>query len=384
MRQSTILIFFLAALLTAKAQYTDTGVWLGVAVDQKVNKDWNWSLKWENRWSMGGTWHDRGFVNAGVGYRLNKTWRAAAQLRWIERQRSLGAYESGRRFAFRLDGKAKSGQGEWKWRLMTTKAWKSMAFNEGASISENLVQRFRLGYARELFDRWTLVPSYEFFAKDIESGSVDWSTRVQVQLKHDINQQLSTSFAYVWSDEWQTSDPWSEHVIRFNINWRLPDFKIRKRKQSAPAARVYGAEGKRWSPPRQTFGQCVIDQLYLSEVHPKGKPSDFIELRSMSSVPCDLRDFSLTDDLNEEGLVFGTTILPPGGCWLGYEGGKESFSFGISAGGETIYLKLSSDEFRFWEVNSEDDKRSVSFDSRGNQKASVPSPGRSESSESED
>ena len=86
MRQSTILIFFLAALLTAKAQYTDTGVWLGVAVDQKVNKDWSWSLKWENRWSMGGTWHDRGFVNAGVGYRLNKIWRAAAQLRWFDRQ----------------------------------------------------------------------------------------------------------------------------------------------------------------------------------------------------------------------------------------------------------------------------------------------------------
>jgi hypothetical protein len=384
MRKAFIIIIFLVGLVTARAQYTDAGAWVGFAVDQKVAKDWNWSLKWENRWAMGGTWHDRGFVNAGVGYRLNKTWRLGAQYRWIERHRVGGFYESGRRFAFRLDGKAKKGPGEWKWRLMTTKAWNPLYKNEGALVTEDLVQRFRLGYAMDLIDRWKLVPSYEIFAKDIESGSVDLSTRIQVQLRHEMSQHLSFGVAYVWSDEWQAVDPWSEHVVRFNVNWRLSDFKARERKKSVPPARVYSAQGQRWSPPRQSFRQCAADQIYVSEVHPKGKPADFIELRNASPNACDLSGFSLTDDLKQEGLVFGITILPSGGCWLGYEEGKGSFSFGISAEAETIYLKNSSGEVRSWEVMAEDVKSSVSFDFAGNSTFSTPSPGRVDPEDSVD
>ena len=96
-----------AVIGTAQAQYTDIGGWAGITLEQKVKKDWSWSLKWENRWSMGGTWHDRVFVNAGVAYKLNKMWSAEVQWRWIERQRDPGFYEPSRRFAVRLDGKAK-------------------------------------------------------------------------------------------------------------------------------------------------------------------------------------------------------------------------------------------------------------------------------------
>ena len=378
MRKAFIFIIFLVGLVTARAQYTDAGAWVGLSVDQKVAKDWSWSLKWENRWALGGTWHDRGFVNAGVGYRLNKTWRIGAQYRWIEKQRVGGFYESGRRFAFRLDGKAKSGPGELKWRLMATKAWNPLGNNEGVAVTEDFVQRFRLGYAMELLDRWALVPSYEFFAKDMESGAAQWSTRFQVQLRHETGQHLSFGAAYVWSDEWQTTDPWSEHVVRFNVNWRLSDLKAIKRKKSVPPARVYSVQGKRWSPPGKSFGQCTVEQIYVSEVHPRGRPADFIELRNGSSNACDLSGFSVTDDLDQEGLVFGSTILPPGGCWLGYQEGKGSFSFGISAEAETIYLKNSLGEVRSWEVKVNDDKHSVSFDFAGNPRFSTPSPGQTD------
>lgn len=384
MRKSLIFMVFLVGLGTVQAQYTDAGAWVGLSVDQKVAKDWSWSLKWENRWAMGGTRHDRGFMNAGVAYRLNKMWRVGAQHRWIEKQRVGGFYESARRFAFRLDGKAKGESGGWKWRLMTTKAWNPSHNNEGAVATEDLVQRFRLGYSKELIDRLTLVPTYEFFAKDIESGSAAWSGRLQVQLRWEMNQHLRFSTAYVWSDEWQTNDPWSEHVLRFNINWRLSDFKARKRNKSVPPSRVYSAQGQRWSPRRQNFGQCTAEQVYVSEVHPKGKPADFIELCNAGSSPCDLSGFSLTDDSNQEGLVFGKTILPPGGCWLGYEGGKDSFSFGISAKAETIYLKNASGQVRFWEVMIEDDKTSISFDFAGNSRFSAPSPGRVEAKDAMD
>ena len=130
MRKGLVIICVLFGFSSTHAQYTDFGGWAGMGVDQKIKKDWSWSLKWENRWSMGGTYHDRSFVNAGVNYKLNKTWSAELQWRWIERQRNPGFYEPGRRFAFRLNGKAKGGPGEWKWRLMTTKAWNPMSSAE--------------------------------------------------------------------------------------------------------------------------------------------------------------------------------------------------------------------------------------------------------------
>jgi hypothetical protein len=69
---------------------------------------------------------------------------------------------------------------------------------------------------------------------------------------------------------------------------------------------------------------------------------------------------------------------------LGYEEGKGSFSFGISAEAETIYLKNSSGEVRSWEVMAEDVKSSVSFDFAGNSTFSTPSPGRVDPEDSVD
>ncbi len=375
MNRGIVFLLLCAVISTSQAQYTDTGGWAGLSLEQKIKKDWSWSLKWENRWSMAGTWHDRGFVNAGVAYKLNKIWSAEVQCRWIERQRDAGFYEPGRRFAVRFDGKAKSGPGQWKWRLMTTKAWNPMTGLEGNAASEDLVQRFRLGYAWSPSNSWSLVTSYEVFLKDMAGGSAASSSRFQMQLKRKINKQWTVGTAYVWSNEWQSVDPWAEHVMRLNVTWRLPDFKRKGRKKIIPPARVYSSSGKRWSPQRQLAGRCNSEQIYLSEVHAKGDPADYIEVRNAAQEPCDLEGWELTDNLDQPGLVFGPMILPSGGCWLGYESGKESFSFGISAESEIIYLKIPSGELRSWTLPLAEKKRSVSIDISGNQWFSTPSPG---------
>jgi hypothetical protein len=110
-------------------------------------------------------------------------------------------------------------------------------------------------------------------------------------------------------------------------------------------------------------------------VHAKGDPADYIELRNAAQEPCDLEGWELTDNQDQPGLVFGTMILPSGGCWLGYESGKGSFSFGISAESEIIYLKIPSGEVRSWALPLAEKKRSVSFDMLGNKWFSAPSPG---------
>lgn len=389
MNRGIVFLVLGAMISTAQAQYTDIGGWAGLTLEQKVKKDWSWSLKWENRWSMAGTWHDRGFVNAGVAYKLNKMWSAEAQWRWVERQRDAGFYESVRRFAVRLDGKAKRGPGQWKWRLMTTKAWNPMTGMEGNAVSEDLVQRFRLGYAWSPSNSWSLVPSYEVFMKDMAGGSAELSSRFQLQLKREINKQWTVGTAYVWSDEWQSADPWDEHVIRLNVTWQLPDVKGKDRKgkgrkKTIPPARVYSSNGKRWSPQRQSVGRCNSAQIYLSEVHAKGDPADYIEVRNAAQEPCDLEGWELTDNQDQPGLVFGTMILPSGGCWLGYESGKGSFSFGISAESEIIYLKIPSGEVRSWTLPLAEKKRSVSFDMLGNNWFSEPSPGSANPDDSSD
>jgi len=206
-------------------------------------------------------------------------------------------------------------------------------------------------------------------------GSAASSSRFQMQLKRKINKQWTVGTAYVWSDEWQSVDPWAEHVMRLNVTWRLPDFKRKGRKKIIPPARVYSSSGKRWSPQRQLAGRCNSEQIYLSEVHAKGDPADYIEVRNAAQEPCDLEGWELTDNLDQPGLVFGPMILPSGGCWLGYESGRGSFSFGISAESEIIYLKIPSGELRSWTLPLAEKKRSVSIDISGNQWFSTPSPG---------
>ncbi len=384
MQKGLFLTLCLLGFATAQAQYTDTGGWLGFGVDQKLDKDWSWSMKWENRWSMGGTWHDRGFVNTGIGYKLNKNWSLGVQLRWIERQRSKGFYASGRRIAVRLNGEAKGGPGEWKWRLMSTKAWGPHALSEEMDISDDLVQRVRLGYAWQVRDGWTLVPSYEVFSKNLNQRSMDLSSRLQLQLRHKINKRLNASLAYLWSDEWQTDDPWREHVIRFNLNWKLPDWKGNDRKRSVPAARTYATDGNRRSKGRQSVSQCKSSQVFVSEVHAKGDPADFIELSNASTEPCSLKGWSLTDDLEKAGLVFGSTVLPPEGCWLGYQNGKDSFSFGVSTDFEIIYFKNSAGGVQVLELLISNPKQSVSLDINGNKWITPPSPGRPNPKDSEE
>jgi hypothetical protein len=119
-------------------------------------------------------------------------------------------------------------------------------------------------------------------------------------------------------------------------------------------------------------------------VHAKGVPADYIELRNASSETCDLTGWSLTDELQSEDLHFGTTVLPPEGCWLGYQKGKGSFSFGISSNLETIYLKNPEGEVELLEVRFDDPNRSVTIDIVGNQRATIPSPGESNAKDSED
>ena len=67
-----IALFLILSLFTQSmwGQWSETGGWLGVEVDQRLRNDWAWSLQWENRWDADLSRHQRGILDASIEKKL--------------------------------------------------------------------------------------------------------------------------------------------------------------------------------------------------------------------------------------------------------------------------------------------------------------------------
>lgn len=315
------------------AQYTDTEFWLGSGVSQSINKDLSWSLQWENRWTQGMRWHDQGLVDAALEYDLNKHWSLNAQWRFSERQLAEGGYATRRRGALRLLGDWKAGGGKVKGRLMWTESWNPLlGWEDIQTRTWEPTTRMRLGYVHALASQTRAEVSWELFYR----GDGQWSERRQASASWDVSKYWAVGASYMFGNTWKDDDPWRAHVLRIKTTWTLPS--VRKIRRTSPPARIYKDGNAVGSRKMSACPPCKVNQLRLTEVNGKGEPADFIELLNEGDAPCDLKGWRITEALDRSGWTFPSVVLPASACWLGFEGGRNSFDFGISADGETLFL----------------------------------------------
>eukprot|EP01047_Picozoa_sp_COSAG01_P049458 COSAG01_NODE_4905_length_4639_cov_14.340088_1_plen_768_part_10 len=82
---------------------------------------------------------------------------------------------------------------------------------------------------------------------------------------------------------------------------------------------------------------CTLTQIQISEAHTSGAPQDYIELYN-SGAECRLTGFKLDDSTSMSDFTFGDVVITAGGYWLGYTNQPNSFSSGLSGGGDDVYL----------------------------------------------
>lgn len=314
------------------AQFSDYEMWLGTGIKQQVAKEWSWSVQWENRWNQGIRWHDQGLVDFAIERRLNKHWNVNGQLRVSERQEVFGGYLSRRRWAVRLNGDWNAGPGKLLIRMMLTEAYEPLTALDGINKDAwEPTTRLRLGYSWDWNDYWESGASWEVFRTATGAWSERWTTSIGRPLASSIDIEMG----YLFGNEWYESDPWRSHTFRVKTTWTLQDWNPKKR----PTLSVVWKDGERFRQPgEKDCAPCRIEMLRVSEVNSKNDAGDYIEIQNAGPAACSLKDWRITDDLSSAGFQFDEVILPESGCWLGYEGGRNSFDFGLSADGEVLYL----------------------------------------------
>lgn len=364
----------------AQGQYTDVECWLGAGVDQSLNKDWSWSLQWENRFTQDASWHEQGLIDAALEYRLSKHWDLNMQWRFSERLGLDGGYTARRRLALRASGSWKWGGGKAAIRLMATEDWLArtvFSAGESGSLSRDFtpVLRARLGYGFKLNKRWKADASWEVFYR---SGGA-WSERWQFAVGADFSKRWGAELAYLWGNVWMEADPWRSHVVRVQTTYTLrkPDRPFRR----TPALRVYeGGQRMRTVPvPESECPVCGPNAIRITEVHNQGQPADYIELQNASNQRCSLMGWRLTDSIERKGWALPQVCLEPRALVLGYQDGLNGFPFGLSADGEALILVAPSGELvREFTLLPANKNKSQGPDFSGNWTYLAPSPGASD------
>jgi hypothetical protein len=342
------------------AQWQEGGGWFGLEVNQSLRKDWAWSVQYENRWDADFSRHQRGILDFAVEKDLFSKVKANLQYRYSEEHNAWGGYSPRQRLSIRLNSSGSLGKGEWNARLMGAQTLgKRTLASEMPWLEEGQSWRVRMGYQHKRKGAWRWKTDVEFFP-DFEEYPEN-KTRFRWLLSRRLNAAMSASMGYVWSQEWGGSDPQANHILKANMTLTLNGPKKRKKaSERIPDARIISAPESKsiiYSNP----AVCPPDAVYVSEVHSQGEPSDWIVISNRGDSSCSLEGWRLTDSLEKLGFVFNAVVMPSKSIWKGFEKGKDSFEFGISAKGERIFWIHPEGQTQQIEVLLQEDKESQTF-----------------------
>ena len=195
-------------------------------------------------------------------------------------------------------------------------------------------------------------------------------TRFRWLITREINESLSACMGYIWSQEWNAIDPETLHIVKANLSWALDRPKKRKKsKTKIPVARVIPANPLNSVTPVAP-PVCTSEAVYVSEVHSKGEPADWVVITNRSDDWCTLKGWRLTDSLAKPGMEFEAIALPPKAKWVGYEKGQGAFDFGIASDGEWIFLVHPNGQMQQIEVLPQRSDAAQSVDFLGKSKPS--------------
>ena len=141
-------------------------------------------------------------------------------------------------------------------------------------------------------------------------------------------------------------------VLKCQVKYDFPGFGLR---QEIPATVPVSA--RRLSA---TVPVCATGSVAINEIHQKGEPEDWVELKNTGSVTCSLVGWTLYDQgikddaPAKDDKIFALTGSLTPGAFLFLEK-NTNFAFGIG-GGDTVYLKSPDDtETSLTDLNSDDD-----------------------------
>jgi hypothetical protein len=120
---------------------------------------------------------------------------------------------------------------------------------------------------------------------------------------------------------------------------------------------------------------CELGVVYVSEAHTSGDPEDYIEIYNSGDAPCSLEGFQLDDNVALSDFTFGDVTIEAGGYWLGYEDYENSFTSGLSSGGDIVVLANPAGDMRVVELGPSIAHYGQSFDADGNGCYAEPTPG---------
>ncbi|MDE0980313.1 MAG: DUF2490 domain-containing protein [Flavobacteriales bacterium] len=366
------IVFLLAFGLIAHStwcQWSESGGWLGLEVNQSLRNNWAWSVQYENRWDADWTRHQRGILDASIENTLFSAVKVNLQYRYSEERNRTGGYIPKQRLAFRLSSEGDLGKGEWNARFMTAQGVGAKSHSTDMPwLEEGQSWRFRVGYqhARQGLWRWKMdleqFPDFQQFPEH--------KTRFRWLITREINESLSACMGYIWSQEWNAIDPETLHIVKANLSWALDRPKKRKKsKTKIPVARVIPANPLNSVTPVAP-PVCTSEAVYVSEVHSKGEPADWVVITNRSDDWCTLKGWRLTDSLAKPGMEFEAIALPPKAKWVGYEKGQGAFDFGIASDGEWIFLVHPNGQMQQIEVLPQRSDAAQSVDFLGKSKPS--------------
>lgn len=319
--------------LTALAQ----GSWLSAGLKGEAPGPWAWSAQLESRQLH--TLHETAFVDLAVA----RTWgdHFEADLQWrTALEHGASNYAPEYRLALRLNGTA----GPFTARFMAQEARPYLVAPEWATGPLGRVAlRGRLSYTAPWWGAVRLGVSTEGIWRGTHQvlAYSNLRNRVDADFRLSKDDRLTLGYQLEFS---ATGQP--DHVIRLGFahdlgEWRpLADRKERRRRAAIPPAHSYDATGT----PIGTAGRsaqlpvCRTDQIFLSEAHVNGTPSDYIELHNPTAQDCRLTGWRFDDDAALEDWLGTDEVVPAHGCWVAFSDGLGGFTSGLSADGEAVYL----------------------------------------------
>jgi hypothetical protein len=120
---------------------------------------------------------------------------------------------------------------------------------------------------------------------------------------------------------------------------------------------------------------CQLGVVYVSEAHTSGDPQDYIEIYNSGENACLLTGFQLDDNVLLEDFTFGEVVLEASGFWLGYEDAENSFTSGLSSGGDIVVLADPTGNMLIVDAGPSIGELSKSYDALGNGCYTNPTPG---------
>ena len=216
MRHALIAIALLTC-MASHAQRTDYGQWYVLTVGTKLTKGLEANFKTQLRTAYDGLILSAWNHDLGLTYKLTDRFRVGASYRlgncynleyWQWRQR----YQMG----FCIKESFRDWEVDWKARVQ----WRPVGVGrEQGDMSRSLTWRNRITVERKLVKRTWLEASVEaFHAPELESLVLS-DVRTRLKLKRKLDNRIYASIGAMYQTETANSDPVSEWVIQFSLQW---------------------------------------------------------------------------------------------------------------------------------------------------------------------